>query len=441
MAVDNDLLKRVADTLDELGPSLERLNSAPSTAPVGLDDVAGLNGHGAVRVLSMSDQMELRGKLATKSNAELAQLFHAQLRKTGTGIPLETWAQGSNSYAIGEAMAGDATISKALDSSSGSALIRQDLEPVLQELYVREFPFWDLINKIPSNGLVHAYNQITSFGDAEFMPELGTVTDDRSTYVRATTNIAILATRRGVSLKGAFAVRAGGAGFDPEQLEIQGGLRAIAHKMQKTIFQGNASDSGGTAADEDGEFDPNGFDGLRKIYNTARAVNVDPATSPDTTGNVRRAIDAALMEALNNGGRVDNITLRPQELSTFNIQQDPNVRYMADIARASVGVNVQQVNTIMGSLGFTVVPGDAIGEYEYGGSSSGGVDSGDTVADIYFNDMSNLAIAYLGSPGPTVLDIPVGVSGQLVHLYIVFIMGGLLVRAPLFGNKVRVKVA
>lgn len=431
-----ELLESVNRSLNELGPVLEGLNKAPAHQSIGPDDVTG---PATSRFLSQADQFELREKLQKKSDAELVAIFSNQLRKTGTGIPVDYWMGGDRGLAA--AMDADPTISKALDSSSGGALIRQDLEPVLQELFVREFPAWDMIPKTPANGLVHAYNQTTSFGDAQFMPELGTVTDDRSTYVRATTNIAILATRRGVSIKGAAAIRAGGYNADPEQLEIQSGLRAVAHKMQKTIFQGNATDSGGTANDEDGEFDANGFDGLRRILNTTRAVNVDPATSPTTTGNIRAAFDAALMEALNNGGRVDQVFLRPQELSTFNLQQDPNVRYMSDIARASIGVSVQTVNTIMGPLGLTVVPGDSIGSYEYAGSSAGGVDSGDDVADIYMTDASNIAVPYLGSPGPTVLDIPVGVSGQLVRLWIVFGMWGFMVRAPLYANKLRVKLA
>ena len=430
-----DLLQRVANGLDELSPVLEGLNKAPAHQNIGPDDVTA----SPSRFLSQADQFELREKLQRKSDAELVSIFSAQLRKTGTGIPVEYWIGGDRGLAA--AMDADPTISKALDSSSGGALIRQDLEPVLQELFVREFPAWDVIPKVPANGLVHAYNQMTSFGDAQFMPELGTVTDDRSTYVRATTNIAILATRRGISIKAAEAVRAGGMSWSPEQMEIQSGLRAVAHRMQKTIFQGNATDSGGTADDELGAFDANSFDGLRKILNTARAVNVDPATNPSTTGSVRNAIDAALMEALNNGGRVSQVFLRPQEMAAFNQQQDQQVRYMADIARASVGVTVQTVNTIMGPLGFTVVPGDSIGQYEYAGSSSGGVDSGDDVADVYFTSPDNIAVPYLGSPGPTVLDIPVGVSGQLVRLYIIFGMWGFMVRAPLYANKVRVKQA
>ncbi len=424
MAQNDELLKRVSDTLDELGPTLESLNKRSAAQPVGPDD----NGQGgAMRFLSMADQFELSAKLRTKSDAELVSIFSQQLRRKDTGIPVEMWAGGDRG--LNAALDADPMISKALDSGSGAALIRQDLEPVLQELFIREFPAWDMLPKIPANGLVHAYNQITSFGDAQFMAELGTVTDDRSTYVRQTTNIAILATRRGISLKGAYAVRAGGAGYDPEQIEVQSGLRAIAHKMQKTIFQGNATDSGGTANTEAGAYDPNGFDGLRRILNTARAQDVDPGTNPDTTGNVRASIDAALMEALNSGGRVDSIFIRPQEMSAFNRQQDQQVRYMSDIARASVGVNVQQVNTVMGSLGFNVVAGDSIGEY---------VKGADTVADIYFLDRQNVAVPFLGSPGPTVLDIPVGVSGQLVRLYIIFGMWGFMVRAPLFANKIRV---
>lgn len=45
-----------------------------------------------------------------------------------------------------------------LDSTSGttgSVLIRQDLEPILYSLFVRKFPLFEAITKQPSNGLVH----------------------------------------------------------------------------------------------------------------------------------------------------------------------------------------------------------------------------------------------------------------------------------------------
>ena len=434
-------LKSVLETLEDVRGTLEGLNDEPTTkatAPAATDLVPAAGGvvksAQPSRILKVAERMELAEKLATKSDAELLAILSEQGRRKDVGVPFDMWV-ASGGAAVETAIEGNDTLTKALDSGSGSALIRQDLEPVLAELYVRRFPLWERIRRVRANGLVHAYNQLTSFGDAQFMAELGTVTDDRSTYVRKTTNVSVLATRRGVSLKGQFAALQGGAGFNPEQLELAGGLKAIAHKMQKTIFQGNASEPTGTASSEDGAYDPNAFDGLRMLLDTARAVNVDPATNPETTGNMRQAIDSALMEAMNSGGVITDIWARPQELQVFNHQQDPNVRYMADIARASVGVNVQQVNTIFGSLGLNSVPGDSIGEYtdaEFTGGSA-------TVADIYTFDADTVFVPYLGSEGPTVLDIPIGVSGQLVHLFIIFGMWGFGVQAPIFANKIRVK--
>lgn len=420
----DEFMQSVLQTLEEHKNALESLNQSPNVAPVGPD---GQNDH--TRAMSSAEVFELRDTLRKKSTAEIHAMLAEQMVKRDSGISFDQWMY-SGGYPVQAALAGDSTITKALDSGSGAALIRQDLEPMLLELYVREFPWWDRITKEPANGLVHAFNQITSFGDAQFMAELGTVTDDRSTYVRQTTNVAVLATRRGVSLKGEYAVRHGGMSWNPAQLEIRSGLRAVAHKMQKTIFQGNATDAASAGANtEKGAYDPNGFTGFRMIFNTARASNVDPATDPETTGNVRRAIDLSLTEAMNNGGTIDTILLRPQELQAFNFQQDANVRYMRDLAQTAVGVNVQQVNTIFGSLGMTVVPGDSIGEYDI---------STNTYADIYFVDSNTVTVPYLGSEGPTVLDIPVGVSGQLVRLFIVFGMWGLAVKAPIWGNKLRV---
>ena len=70
-----------------------------------------------------------------------------------------------------------------------------------------------------------------------------------------------------------------------------------------------------------------------------------------------------------------------------------------------------------------------------------GVASGSLVRDLYILDESTVTLPYLGSPGPTVLEIPVGISGQLTHLFIIFFMGGLAIKAPTWQNKIRVKVA
>jgi hypothetical protein len=58
---------------------------------------------------------------------------------------------------------------------------------------------------------------------------------------------------------------------------------------------------------------------------------------------------------------------------------------------------------------------------------------------MYILDEGTITLPFLGSSGPTVLDIPIGISGQLTHQYIIFGMWGMAVKALPFSNKVRVK--
>jgi hypothetical protein len=437
-----DLYKRVAETQEQLAKSLEALNERPNVAMPATQDVS----HQATpapiqRSLSAQDLFDVRSSLRTKSTNELTMLFAEQARQKNTGIPLESWLNAGG-YALQNGFDGlhavvDPDVSKAVDTGVVSALIRQDLEPVLYELFIRVFPAYDRFPHEPANGLVHAWNQITAYGDAQFMSELGTVTDDVSAYHRETTNVAILATRRGITLKSQFAVIAGGMGYNPEGLEMQGGLRAMSHKMQKTIFGGHASDSGGTASNELGLYDANGFTGLRSVLNSGRAVNLDPATSPTTTGNFRFAFDQAVLEITQQGGPAPSIAWsHPAEKITFDEQQDPNVRVLSpNLTNIGVGVVANNINTIAGPIPWAIVPGDSIGNY------TASTYSANNVRDIYLLDESTITLPYLGSPGPTVLDIPIGISGQLTHLFIIFLMNGLAVKAPTFSNKIRVKVA
>lgn len=391
-------------------------------------------------------RMELARQLKKLETHEILQLFSLQARKRDAGTPLESWlANGGNPAQAGfEAMLQsrlDPTVTKAVDTSSVSALIRQDLEPFLYEVFVRMFPAYERIPKEPANGLVHAWNQITDYGDAQFMSELGTVTDDKSTYQRQTTNIAILATRRGISLKAAFAVPAGGMNYNPEQIELTSAMRALSHKMQKTIFGGNATDSGGAADNELGLYDPNGFTGLRTILNTANAVNVDPADTDDADSDIQLAVDAALEPVIQAGGTNVSIAYsHPHERRTLNAQQLEKTRIvLPDNTDIGVGVTVARVFTVAGAIPWATVVGDSIGDYDTT-SSDGPFNGGETVRDIYLLNEDTITLPYLGSPGPTVLDIPVGVSGQLTRLFIVFLMNGLAVKVPSFNNKVRVKI-
>lgn len=442
-----ETVKTALETLEKIKGSLDHLASAPNSVPqpaapattAGITE-QGISAPSRSPFLSQSETIEMRRSLRQLSTPELHAVFAEQARKRDVGVPFDLWmSMGGAPLQSGmdQLRASELApeVQKLLDSGTGAALIRQDLEPILYELYIRQFPAFERFPKEPANGLVHTFQQITSFGDAQFMGELGTVTDDRSTYVRQTTNVAILATRRGISLKSQFATIQSGSGFNPEQLEITGGLRAIAARMQKTIFSGNASDSGGDANNELGLYDPNGFTGLRSILNTARAKNVDPAaTAP--ADDIRAAINAAsveIMQIISGNGPVVAY-LSPVSKEFIDEQQDKNVRYVSNRTNVAVGVTVNAINTVFGELPLFPVAGDSIGSYD---SSEF---SGNTVSDIYLVDEGSVSLPYLGSPGPTVLDIPIGVSGQLTHLFIIFCMMGLAVKAPMASNKVRVKV-
>lgn len=444
-------LKSALEALEELGKDLDARNDTPPANP-DTKKTAGEDVSNALPVrkfMSLSDQLAMREVLRKKSTSELHAMFGIQARKSDTGIPFDLWSSGN--YAIQAGIQNDNLLTKALDTGGAAALIRQDLEPILYELYVREFPAWERFRKEPANGLVHTYQQITSFGDAQFMTELGTVSDDQSTYVRKTTNVSVIATRRGVSLKSQFAVRAGGMSWNPEQLELQGGLRSIAHRMQKTIFQGNASNSGGSASDENGAFDANAFDGLRSILNgsvgsprgTVYPTNVDLfASTPD---DMRAGIDRAAQQVMDAGGKVDIIYCRPNEKVSFDLQQDKNIRYMNSFVDVVPGVQTNAVNTVFGPLPLVSIPGDSIGSYTTSNTDAfvgGGSPSGsESVADMYVLDENTISLPYLGSEGVTVLDIPIGISGQLTHLFILFGMWGLAVKALPFSNKIRVALS
>lgn len=416
--MDKILLARVKAALEEHGPSLERAAEVPTSAAVTPDPRE-------KSFLTRADQAVLRAGLKKLPTAVLWGMLNEQLDDIETGIPFGAWAQAGG-RPMGDALNQNPQLRKTLDTTGATALIRQDLEPILYEIYVREFPAWDDFMKEPSNGLVHAYNKQTSYGDAQFMTELGTVTDDVGVYTRATTPIAVIATRRGITLKSQFATLQGGAGFNPEQLELRNGLRAIAHKMQKTIFQGNATASGGLTSNEDGPYDVNSFDGLRRTLTTnVQTINVTGATPDD----IREGIGAVARDVMNAGGRLNKLYVNPDVKHLWDIAQDANVRYIST-GGVSVGMQVNGVNTPFGDMPLNVIPGDSIGSYTY---------SAKTHSDIYLLDMETLSVPYLGSEGVTVLDIPTGIGGQLTHQFIMFGMWGFAIKVETFNGKVRVQ--
>ena len=367
-------------------------------------------------------QKDLRKKFSKMNTSDLHEMLDIQAAR-------ETGKQASSDV-LNQLAVANPNIAKLLDSSGGAALIRQDLEPILYSLFVKKFPFFERIRKEPANGLVHAFNQQTAYGTAVFQTESGTVTDDAATYVRQTTNVAVLATRRGITLKSQFALNQGGGPFNGLSTELASGVTAIAAKLQTSLFQGNATvTTGAGAATELGAYDANGFDGLRKqlgtAAGTAQIVNKSSADYLATINNNVASI-------LNAGGNPTAILASPTDYAGLVNEVTNLVRYNAPSQGQQVmGLTLGTVVTAAGELPILSVPGDSIGSYTV---------SSTNYRDMYVVDEDSWSMPYLGSDSITTLEIPVGVNGALSRLYIMYVMFGLANKAPQFNGKIRVTV-
>lgn len=328
-------------------------------------------------------------------------------------------------------------VRKAADSTSTGPLIRQDLEANIYELFVKKFPFFDMISKIPSNGLVHSYDQQTSFGDALFQTELGVVTDDAAVYARQTAPISVIATRRGISLKAQYAVAAGGMNYDPEAREISSGLTALRNKLQNAMFRLQASDNTSvTATAANGLYDANAFSGLRytlaNLSPGANTINVDVRTAY-TDNRVTKAVRKAANTIIDAGGEPDLIVGSISGREYVIAEQLPQVRFdTSNTTEVIPGVRVPKIAAGEAEMPVVVIPGGAVGTYVIGTA---------TYVDLYVVDSSTLALAYLGGPTPTVLEIPIGTDGTLRKLYIPFMMAGLVCHVPMWMARVQMQIA
>lgn len=326
-----------------------------------------------------------------------------------------------------------------LDSTSGTTgnvLIRQDLEPILYALFVKVFPAFERIKKGQANGLVHAFNQITSPDSASaqstIISELGTVNYVSSTYVRGTAPIAVFATGRGVGIKELAAVGAGGAPYDPQKNEMSNGMIKLASDIQYTLLQGNASTSGGAgAATELGVYNANGFDGLRSILGAVGTYSGNNAIQTDIGSlNMLESLQSVSAKAANNGGNPSLVMMSMNAKQALDIEQQNNQRYDNDMIEIVPGVRCNRVAWANGELTILPIPGTTLGTYNRTSDSA-------LVEDIYVLDETGINLRWLYSESFTVLQIPTGVDGALSNRFIIFGMYGLEVAAPLFSGKAR----
>ncbi len=319
---------------------------------------------------------------------------------------------------------------------SGAAMIRQDLQPEIYTLFVKKFPYYERIKKLPSNGLVHTETQMTTPDEGTALTniavsEIGTVNYLSSQYNRATYPIAIMANGRGVSFLESAAVRAGGAPYDPAKNELSSATITLAKGIQTLIFQGNATNTSGQANQEAGLYYANFFDGFRGVIGSVGSFAGNGAVQLDQGAkNVTAQIRAAATATYNNGGSPSLAVMSSTAKQAVDDENAGNQRYNDDQVDIIPGVRANRLTWSEGTLDVLGVPGSTIGTYNR-------TSDGANVEDVYVLDEDALILRWLFAPDFTVLQIPSGVDSVLSERWIVFTMQGLQIAAPLFEAKVR----
>ncbi len=263
------------------------------------------------------------------------------------------------------------------------------------------------------------------------MGELGTVGYTTGNYNRATWPIAVLGNGRGVSIKEIAAVAQGGAPYNPRELEQENAMDKLAADAQWALMQGNATNAGGTAANEGGPYNALAFDGFRGVTGGYGAFSGNGAVKIDIGSlNILESIQNCAATIAQSGGKPSIAYMSINSKQYLDIEQQNNRYYVEDKSEIIPGVSANQITFANGSIVICPVPGDSIGTYN---RTSDNV----LVEDIYVLDERGIKIRWLYSESFTVLQIPSGVDGVLSDRVIVFGMFGLQQAMPIFSGKCR----
>jgi hypothetical protein len=332
-------------------------------------------------------------------------------------------------------------------SITAGPVIRQDLNPEVFEVFVHVFPLIDLVEKRESNGLVDAFErQLTYSTQSEDQPltisETGSVQDDANSYVQDTCNIAVFASRRGSSLKSIFGSRAGGLGIDIAGKEVEGGLRKIAHDFQTEAFRmQNVSATGAGALLQPGVFDATGFKGLRYITENmvpaSNVVEIDTTTFDPTLNKVTDAISQVANVISDLGGEPSMMFGSASSREFLRKEAYTKTRFLGGDKKLEVKPGLTLPSFTLGDgedIPFYRIPGVSIGTYSKAGD-------GHVYQDIYIIDMSTVSLVWLGSPTPTLIEVPLAADGTLRKLTIPYWMASMEYAVPSYIGKVRLKIS
>ncbi len=125
----------------------------------------------------------------------------------------------------------------ALDSSTGSALIPQSLEPILVELVKKLSPLTAGMRITQANGKTHEFSQRTALPAAYFEGEKAETPTSNSSYNRDNVQLKIVRAKGGVT---GFQQAASKAFTNSYTRELAGAAQSLAYSIEYGILWGNA---------------------------------------------------------------------------------------------------------------------------------------------------------------------------------------------------------
>jgi hypothetical protein len=326
------------------------------------------------------------------------------------------------------------------DTGTTSPGLPNIIPPEAIPQFVRDFPAYEVFEKVPSNGVSHTYLAWTAFSQSDephTVAENGNVQPDRNSYLRRSTNIAQVALERGITIKAQLLGQQLGAfGGDPLAGEIRGGLYTIARDYQKLFLRYQEANPGAsTVTAADGKFNGDGVNGLRYIANNfAPPENtqvVDISSGPWDDQRVLLAFREVASAIWDKGGRVDMAMAGTKGLNALVKDQIALTRYnKVEDMQITPGLRVKAIETDQGLCPILPIPGTGMGTW---------TDGVHTYQDIFVLVSETFEIPYIGAPEPAVIRVPLGTNG-LNEVAIPFALLGFNSNAPQWVGRVTLKL-
>lgn len=325
------------------------------------------------------------------------------------------------------------TMTKDVLSTMGGtqlATIRTDILPHMITGFNTRFPFFDDLPKQDANGLSETWilNSAPGTTNAAFVDDLGTVTADVSTFNLMQSLVPIGLALRGATFRTQMAQTAGGRDYDGLTAvgrELKNGMIGLATLYQTGALQGETVQAGKTGADEYGTYSQFGINGLRGVVGKPGAVfnNYYPNSGTNisvavATSSFEDAFQNAVAQQVDKG--IDPTDLAIYCSGNFHRKLAKEagaiVRINQDSANGtSYGANVASILAGGCDIPLTIIPGPSIGSY----TPTSGAYNGVLVEDAYILPKSESYFACLGPHSPWVVEVPMGVAGDLTKRYLV----------------------